>query len=129
MLWYRLWYDIYMHIGDIWFIPVYVYDMMLCDAIRQCNGQPRATKSKNTLKEVVSVIFNCSIRVKFTISFKISVLKEVDVLWKKTHFFFLCSHLLSKFYCESPRDSKTVKSRFRNPEFRSVLHRHCGVHM
>ena len=26
----------------------------------------------------------------------------------------------------SPRDSKTVKSRFRNPEFRSVLRRHCG---
>ena len=30
--------------------------------------------------EAVSVIFDRSIRVKFTISFKISVLKEVDVL-------------------------------------------------
>ena len=45
---------------------------------------------------------------------------------KENAFFFLCSYLLSRFYCESPRDSKTVKSRFRNPEFRSVLRRHCG---
>ena len=42
---------------------------------------------------------------------------------ENTFLFSLLSLLLSRFYCESPRDSKTVKSRFRNTDFRSV----CAV--